>query len=141
MEYKRLKDKITLRIDRGEEAMSSLLDLAVKEKVCGSISAIGACDEFEVGLYRVEERKYISKKYKGDFEIVSCLGNLTVKDGKPYLHLHIACADENNNTFGGHLSYCKISGTFECVIEIIDGEVNRKVDDKTSLNIFDFKQN
>ena len=52
MEYKRFDNKIVLRIDRGEEVISSLLALARKEKICGFISAIGACEEFEVDLYK-----------------------------------------------------------------------------------------
>lgn len=140
MEFKRFDNKIILRIDRGEEVISSLLALARKEKICGFISAIGACDEFEVGLYEVEKRKYISKKYKGDFEITSCLGNLTLKDNEPYLHLHITCTDKDNKAYGGHLSYLKISGTFECVINLINGSIDRKGDEVTGLNIFDFKK-
>ena len=138
MEYKKLTGKIIVRLDRGEEVVSSLISIAKKENInSGFISAIGAADIIEVGLYEVEKKQYQSKRFEGDFEIVSCLGNLSVKDNEPYLHLHMAFSDKDCHAYGGHLNYCRISGTFECVIGLTEAVVNRRKDQVTGLNIFD----
>lgn len=138
MEYQKTKGKIIVRLDRGEEVVSSLKELAKKEKIeSGFISAIGAADIIEVGLYEVEKKSYQSKRFIGDFEIVSCLGSLSKKDNEPYLHLHMCFSDKECHAYGGHLNYCCISGTFECVIGLVDTTINRKVDPVTGLNIFD----
>ena len=141
MEYQKFDNKIYLRVDRGEEVLEKITEVALKENITlASVQAIGATDKFTVGLYSVSEKKYSSKTYEGEFEIVSLLGNITRKDDKPYIHLHIACGDENNHVFGGHLNYCRISATFECVITLSDGKITRKVDEKTGLTVFNYSK-
>lgn len=137
MKYIVEENKIIVRIDRGEEVVSSLLMLAKKENIkAGFISAIGAADLIEVGLYEVEKQQYQSKEFIGDFEIVSCLGNLSRKEGEPYLHLHLSFGDKDFHTYGGHLNKCRISGTFECVIDLTKNSIERTKDSETGLNIF-----
>ena len=137
MEYKVEEGKIIVRLDRGEEVVSSLLKIIKDENLQGGfVSAIGAADLIEVGLYEVEKQQYKSKRFEGDFEIISCLGNVSRKDGEPYLHLHMSFGDKDFNVYGGHLSYCRISGTFECVIGLTKSAIERMKDSKTGLNIF-----
>ena len=69
--------------------------------------------------------------------MISLNGNITRKDGCPYLHLHIALSDENYNLYGGHLNSAVISITAEIYINILNGEINRRVNPETSLNILD----
>ncbi len=138
MEYRKTERGYIVKINRGEEVMSSLTALCEKEGICfAAVSAIGACDYVKVGLYSVEERKYYSHEMTGPMEITSLLGNITEKDGKPYLHLHINVADEEVRTFGGHLNECRISGTCEMFVNVFEGRVGRKIDDATGLNVFD----
>ena len=139
MEYKKNKSQILLQLDRGEEVISSILSLAEKEQIqCAQISAIGAADRIEIGLYNVEQKQYKSSVFAGDFEILSCEGNLSQNLNKPYLHLHLSFGDEKHQVYGGHLNYCRISGTFECVINLIDIKVDRKKDEVTGLNVWKF---
>ncbi len=139
MEYQRFGSDIVVRMDRGEEILSGLKEVCLKEKVkLASISAIGAVDEFQVGLYDVEKREYESRTYTGPYEILSLLGNVTTKNGEYYAHLHMSCSGEDGKAVGGHLNMARISGTLEMFIHVIDGSVDRKVDEATGLNVFDF---
>ena len=139
MEYKRFNDVIYFRVDRGEEVLSKLAKIIEKENIkLATVEAIGATDNFTVGLYSVSKKQYFKNTYKGEFEIVSFLGNITTKDGKPYIHVHIACGDDKNNVIGGHLNECYISATFEGKISIDKGDVVRKVDPITGLNLISF---
>lgn len=140
MKYSLSNNTYIVRIDRGEEVINELLKFAKQENIKGaSIQAIGACDEFSVGLYSVSEKRYESIDYKGDYEIVSCLGNLSLNNNEPYLHLHIGCAGKDNKVVGGHLTRCLISGTFECFVTLTDKEIQRHKDNETGLNVF-FKE-
>jgi uncharacterized protein len=47
-------------------------------------------------------------------------------------------ADKENKSMGGHLNSAIVSATFEGVIEIIDGEIDRKFSDEIGLNLIDF---
>ncbi len=138
MNYKVFGSTIAVRIDRGEEILASIKEICKKESIkLASISAIGAVDHAIVGLYMVEERKYLPNTFDGEMEMTSLNGNVTTKDGEVYLHMHANFADGKGSVFGGHLSEAVISGTCEMFIEKIDGEITRRIDDVTGLNIFD----
>lgn len=141
MDFKKFGNKYIIRIDRGEELVSVL------EKFCkdnditlGTVHGIGASNRLEIGLFDTENKEYHSNEFTGDFELVPILGNISTMDGEIYLHLHANIADSENKSFGGHLSSAVISGTFEGVIEEIDGEVDREFNDDCGLNIFKFQK-
>lgn len=141
MEYIRYGNTYVVRMDRGEEVMAKLTELAEKEQIrLAHLYGLGAADHLTMGCYDVAQQKYHVKDLDGAFEITNLTGNMTRKDGKPYLHVHITVADESQKAFGGHLNACVISGTCELFVTVLDGNVGRKSDDigHTGLNIFDF---
>ncbi len=139
MEYKRFDNVIFVRIDKGEEILEKLKEVAINEKIkLGYISALGATNDFTVGVFKTDEKKYISNTFKGDFEIVSLTGTITTMDEEFYAHLHMSAGDKDGKVFGGHLNHAQISATCEMVINVCDGKVERKFDDITGLNLFSF---
>lgn len=139
MDYKRFDNKIVARFDRGEEVHEALKNLALKEDIkLASITAIGATDDFTIGVYKLYDKSYTEKNFKGIFEILAITGTITTKDDKYYPHLHISVADDEGNGIGGHLIRANISITCEMVIDIIDGKVERKMDDELGINLFKF---
>ena len=63
MEYRRFGQKMVIRLDPGEEILSTLREAAVKENVrLASVSAIGATDNFTVGVYDVQKQIYLHQK-------------------------------------------------------------------------------
>jgi predicted DNA-binding protein with PD1-like motif len=138
MVYKAFGSTVVVRIDRGEEIISSIKEVCEKENIkLASISALGAVDHAVVGLYKVEERSYSHNTFEGEMEMTALVGNVTTKDGEVYLHIHADFADESGKAFGGHLSEAVISGTCEMFIQRIDGEIGRRPDNKTGLSILD----
>lgn len=91
MDYKRFDKKIVARFDRGEEVHESLKKIALKEDIkLASISALGATDDFTIGVYKVDDKSYTEKNFKGIFEILAINGTITTKDDEYYPHLHIS---------------------------------------------------
>lgn len=141
MDYKRFDKKIVARFDRGEEVHESLKKIALKEDIkLASISALGATDDFTIGVYKVDDKSYTEKNFKGIFEILAINGTITTKDDEYYPHLHISVADDKGAGFGGHLIKANISVTCEMVIDIIDGSVERSEDKDIGINLFDFNK-
>lgn len=139
MEYRRFGDDIVVRIDKGEEIIQKMLEVCEKEKVIlANINALGAIGEFEVGLFKTDEKKYYSEVHKGDFEIVSLTGSITTKEGKLYHHIHMSAGDKENKVYGGHLNYAKVSATCEMFIRVISGNVEREFNEEIGLNLFKF---
>lgn len=57
MDYKRFDDTILVRMDRGEEILEQVKAVALKEHVAlASVQALGAINDFTVGVYNVAER-------------------------------------------------------------------------------------
>lgn len=139
MDYRVFKDKIIVRIDRGEEILSKIKEVAEKEKVTlAEINALGAVDDFTVGCYKADEKKYYPNEFKGCYEIVSLTGTISTMNGEYYSHIHMSAADINGNVVGGHLNKAIVSVTCEAVITVIDGVVDRKYDENIGINLFKF---
>ena len=139
MEYRKFENDYVLRLEKGEEIISSLTKFCELEKIeLASVSGIGASDNVIMGLYNVQEKKYYQKEFKEALEITSLVGNISQMNNEIYLHLHINLCDEKMNCIGGHLNKCFISATCEIFIHKINGHVDRRYDEITGLNLFEF---
>ena len=141
MDYRRFGDKIVARIDPGEEIHEQLEKIALREDVrLAEVSALGAVDDFTVGVYKVAEKQYFANSFQGPFEIVSLTGTISTKDGAYYAHLHMSAGNEKGEVFGGHLNRARVSATCEMVISVIDGTVERRFDPEIGLNLFEMTE-
>ncbi len=139
MEYRRFGNTIVARIDRGEEILTALQEIAEAEDIrLASISALGATNDFTVGVYNVDEKQYHANDFRGNFEIVSLTGTVSTMDGRFYAHLHMSAGDEKGQVFGGHLNRAVVSAVCEMVITVIDGTVDRSFSPEIGLNLFRF---
>jgi predicted DNA-binding protein with PD1-like motif len=139
MEYRRFNDTIIARIDRGEDIVEKVKEIALKENIrLANVNALGAVGHITVGLYKVAEKRYYANEFDGEMEIVSLTGSINTMDGEFYSHLHIACADQSGSVVGGHLNKAIVSATCEMFIKVIDGTVDRYKDEVTGLNLFKF---
>lgn len=139
MEYRRFGHTIVARIDRGEEILAAVREIAGAEHIqLASVSALGATNDFTVGVYNVDEKQYHANDFKGNFEIVSLTGTINTMDGEFYTHLHMSAGDEKGQVFGGHLNRAVVSAVCEMVITVIDGVVDRRFSEEIGLNLFRF---
>ena len=139
MEYRKFGHTIVARIDRGEEILAAVREIAGAEHIqLASVSALGATNDFTVGVYNVDEKQYHANDFKGNFEIVSLIGTINTMDGEFYTHLHMSAGDEKGQVFGGHLNRAVVSAVCEMVITVIDGVVDRRFSEEIGLNLFRF---
>ena len=139
MQYARFDNTIAARIDRGEEILEELKKIALAEDIrLAHISALGAVGDFTVGVFHTAEKQYHARRFTGDWEIVSLVGNITRMDGEYYAHLHMSAGGADGSVVGGHLNRALVSATCEMFITILDGTVERRFDGDTGLNLFEF---
>ena len=132
MEYKRFGSKILVRIDKDEEILEKVKELALKEKIrLAAVQALGATNSFTVGVYNVAEKKY--------YVNVSLTGTINTMNGEFYTHLHMSAGNDKGEVFGGHLNRAVVSATCEMVVDVLDGTVDRAYDPFTGLNLFKFQ--
>lgn len=136
MEYKRFGNKIIVRIDKDEEILEQVKELALKENIrLAAVQALGATNSFTVGVYNVAEKKYYANTFSGSFEIVSLTGTINTMNGAFYTHLHMSAGNDKGEVFGGHLNRAVVSATCEMIVSVIDGEADRYHDDDVGLNL------
>ena len=139
MDYRRFDHTIIARLDKGEEILEQVQNIAQKEHITlAAVQALGAIDQFTVGVFHTDEKQYYANDFSGHFEIVSLTGTISTMDGAFYCHLHMSAGDEKGQVFGGHLNRAMVSATCEMVITVLDGTVDRKFDPEIGLNLFDF---
>ena len=140
MEYRKFSQGYVLRLDPGEEIVASLTRLVEQEQVqLGSVTAIGAANDVTIVIFSTQEKQYHARRYQGDYEISALVGNVTRKEGEPYLHLHITIGNPvTGEVHAGHLTSATISATLELFLQVWDGQVGRKFSDQVGLNLFRF---
>ena len=139
MEYRKFNQTIVARLDKGEEILEKIKEIALKENITlANLNALGATNDFTVGVFDVEEKKYASNTFKGNYEIVSLTGTINTMNEEFYTHVHMSAGDSDGKVFGGHLNRAIVSATCELVINIIEGRVDRSASEEIGLNLFQF---
>lgn len=139
MQYKKYYYKYIIRLDPGEEIITSLKEFCVRERIkLGSITGVGAVNQATLGLFDPADKKYYAKELKGNFELAPLAGNISSMQGEPYLHLHANLGDKEQRSFSGHLSKAIVSATCEIIVDTIEGELERQADPKIGLNLLEF---
>ena len=139
MDYRKFNHAIVARIDKGEEILEKVKEIALKEKIkLANVNALGATNDFTVGVFKTDEKKYYSNEFQGNFEIVSLTGTINTMNGEPYIHIHMSAGNDKGEVYGGHLTKAVVSATCEMVINVIDGAVDRYFDEEIGLNLFKF---
>ena len=145
MQYRKFGSKYFVRMDKGEEIISTLKTFCEGENITlAEVKALGAIDDFNVGLFDVAEKKYHTNHFQFPAEIVSLWGTVTTKDGEFYAHIHMSAGDSQGRVFGGHLNNARVSATCEMIVDdISEGSTNgfvveRKFSEEVGLNLFEF---
>jgi uncharacterized protein len=139
MQFEKFGNKYIVRLDKGEEIVETLKQFCEKEKIyLASVSGIGATNKVVVGLFDAETKKYHSTELTGNFEISPLSGNVSTMNNEVYMHLHINICDKENKSFGGHLNSAIVSATFEAIIDVIDGKIDRAFNPDVGLNTIEF---
>ena len=139
MEYKRFGNNIVVWMDRGEDIVEQVKVLAEREQIrLASVQALGAVNDFTVGVFNTETKVYGSNRFQGPYEIVSLTGTIDTMDGKFYTHLHMSAGNAQGQVFGGHLNRAVISATCEMIVTVIDGQVDRQFSEEIGLNLLKF---
>jgi len=117
-----------LRIDKGEEVVSSI-EKACKENGIGAaiLSGLGLLSRARIAIFDPEAQRYETFDVGEPMELASLTGNVSIKDGKPFAHIHVVLGSQGK-TVAGHLVEGYIGGTGEIAIVELDGELRRDLE-------------
>ncbi|MCX6679164.1 MAG: DNA-binding protein [Methanothrix sp.] len=125
------------RLDHGADIISQITNLAEENGIeTGALSAIGALSRAELGYYDQLSHEYGTFSLEEPVELASCSGNISMRDGRPFVHAHAVLSDRTGRTFGGHLT----SGTIfaaELYLQELSGLPLKRVPDSiTGLKLW-----
>lgn len=123
-----------------DEDLLETIALAAKQNdvSSGFFSIIGTVKKAVLGYYK--EGKYLPIRKSGPLEIVSCTGNISVKENDELVvHAHIVVSDNGGTAFGGHvLPGCLVDATAEMILVKIESKtLKRKFDKHRQLCLLD----
>lgn len=123
------------RLPKGTDLLESITSEFKKRSVKkAAFSLIGALDKAVMGFYDPVARVYNYKEFAGPLEIVSCIGNVSEKDGEIFVHAHIVISGEDFLCYGGHLAAgCPIFAAELSAAEIPGSVPKRGFDEPTGL--------
>jgi predicted DNA-binding protein with PD1-like motif len=126
------------RFPYGKDLLEEINKIIASENIrSGEIRIIGAVSKAVFGYYDAQSKNYIYISKDEHMEILNATGNISVKDGKPFAHVHITLADKNGNAFGGHLMEGTIIFAAEFVItDYGDNNLERVYDKTTGLQLW-----
>jgi hypothetical protein len=128
------------RVEHNSDLIQFITELAVKKGIAtASFTAIGAVKQAKLGFYDQQKHEYREIMVNSSHEIASCIGNISLKNGKPFVHAHAVLADKEGNTKAGHL-FEGIVFAAEVHLHVLEGiELERKYDEATKLSLWDIK--
>ncbi len=127
------------RLPHGGDLINSIEEFCKKALIqMATFSVIGAVSSATIGAYDQKQQVYVTFKEEAPLEIVSCIGNVSLKDGKPFIHAHILLADEQGKTIGGHLFSETIIYAGEINLQELTGKpMERTYDNDTGLMLWE----
>jgi predicted DNA-binding protein with PD1-like motif len=89
-------------LERGEDLLDGL-NRAVAELGfrAATLQVIGGLEEATLGYLDPDTQEYV-RTTTGHVEIASGLGNVSVRDGEPFIHLHLVVSGSDGAARGGH---------------------------------------
>ena len=129
--------RVFMTLEKGDYINQTFEFFAAEKRVgCAWLNGIGAIENPEIGYYSIEKKSYHRKQFNGMFELTSLIGDITMKEGKPFAHTHITFSDSNYRVFGGHLFDAKITAVGEFIMQLGNNYINRKMNDEIGLPVW-----
>ena len=139
--YKQVRDNMyVLSLDNHVEVSAAIAAFCAEKGIlAGNIVGLGAVSEATFRFLDPNTLKYVDKTFTEQMEITNLTGNISQKDGKPYLHLHITASRRDYTCIGGHLLTAYINGACELYVEAFPGvEIGRYADPAMGINLYKF---
>jgi len=130
--------ELMVRLKYDADLVQSIAELARSKGVeAGSFAAIGALKSARLGYYDQSSHEYREIKIDSPCELASCTGNISLKDGEPFAHIHVVLADEAGNTKAGHLLEGIVFAAEVHLRQLKGPRLERKYDEATGLSLWE----
>ncbi|MBR3421630.1 MAG: DUF296 domain-containing protein [Ruminococcus sp.] len=144
MDYRKFGESYYIRLDKGDEIITSLLDICGKESISSAtFYGIGGCSSAEIQTFIPESGSFETETVSGMLELVSMTGNIAVNEsGRLTHHTHALFSykqDGAHLTSGGHIKSITVLYTAEIELRpVVGGIIRKKKDPITGTGFWNF---
>ena len=108
-----------------------------REITAAQVTVIGAVRRARYAYYEQGDHRYRELASDAHHEIVGFVGNISLRDDKPFLHAHATFADAEGATVGGHLIRgVEVFAAEVMIRELGDVSLVRLPDEETGLALW-----
>ncbi len=118
-----------------DDAVVPLLEEFVAEHQVGAarFTAIGALSAATLGYFDWDAKAYTEIPIGEQVEVLSLIGDVALKDGKPAVHAHMVVGRSDGSTRGGHLLHAHVRPTLELILVESPRHLHKRIDPESGL--------
>jgi uncharacterized protein len=119
----------------GDELAEGLSRFAQEQNLaCASLTAIGGLRSVRLAWFNWERKQYeASVTLDEQVELLSLVGDVALKDGRPAVHAHAVIGKKNGAAYGGHLLEAHVRPTCEVVLTESPTALHKAIDPESGL--------
>jgi uncharacterized protein len=126
------------RLETGSDLVEAIERHCAEQGVLAAqVTVIGAVRRAAYAYYEQGDHRYLELSSETHHEVVGFTGNVSLRDGRPFLHAHATFADASGACVGGHLLRgCEVFAAEVMIREITGVELVRHPDAATGLALW-----
>jgi uncharacterized protein len=91
------------------QILGAARDLGVE---AATLTVLGAVQRAALRSYNQITKEYLDFEFDQELELLGGTGNISIKDGEPFLHCHVTLGTKDGKAYGGHLHETKPTVVF-----------------------------
>jgi predicted DNA-binding protein with PD1-like motif len=108
------------RLETGSDLVDEIERFCLEHDVLAAqVTVVGAVRRARYAYYEQHDHRYRELESDTHHELVGFIGNISLRDDRPFLHAHATFADADGATVGGHL----LKGTAVFAAEVMIREI------------------
>ena len=124
---------LLLRLPTDADLLAALTTACAEASIRrGAVQVIGALRRAVTGYYHQDAKRYDRHLLDEPLEILAGLGNVSLKDNAPFVHLHLTLGRADGSCLGGHAMEGCVIFAAEALITPVAGEPLTRVLDKAT---------
>jgi uncharacterized protein len=134
VQFKRSGKRYQLRFESGDKIIETLFEfLTAREIGHAAMSGIGALRHATVSYWNAQTGEYEYHDLDEQMELVSFIGNVSLKEGLPFVHAHVALGRSDLSVVGGHFNEGIVNPNVEIWLQPERKAVVRALDESCGL--------
>jgi predicted DNA-binding protein with PD1-like motif len=101
---------------------------------------LGAVRSVTVSYWNADSQQYETHELEEQMEVISLVGNVALREGEPFAHIHLGLSRRDLSMVGGHFNAAIAHPLLEIWLTPIDATVTRSLDESCGLYLLDLPE-